>query len=168
MKAEHRHTEQFRDIFRTEKNRVYNFALRMLGDRDCAADVTQEVFVRLFEQLRESTRIDNPAAWLIVSARNLCLNFLRSARITRLLNDDDDPINEAIEPETDQARIVRRALADLDLAHREVLILREYERFSYEEIAGILDITTAAVRNRLYKARVALREKFLSLSIARN
>jgi RNA polymerase sigma-70 factor (ECF subfamily) len=168
VKAEHRHIEQFKDIFQTEKNRVYNCALRMLGDRDRAADVTQEVFIRLFEQLRESIRIDNPAAWLIVSARNLCLNVLRSARITRLLNDEDDSVDEAIESGADQARIVRKALADLDLAHREVLILREYERFSYEEIAGMLDITAAAVRNRLYKARVALREKFLSHSIARN
>ena len=168
MSEANRRQVLFQTIFEGHKNRVYNFALRMLNDPDQAGDVTQEVFVRLFEQLRNSHPIDNPTAWLIVSTRNLCLNLLRSSKITRLLNEEDDPIDDTTEPETDQARLVRRALKKLDIAHREIIILKEYEQLSYEEIASILDITTAAVRNRLYKARLALRETFLSLSIARN
>ena len=78
-------------VFQPHKDRVYNFALRMLDDPDRAADITQDVFIRLFEMLRDQRTIDSPPAWLIVSARNLCLNALRTSRITRLLNELDEP-----------------------------------------------------------------------------
>ena len=71
-------------------------------------------------------------------------------------------------PETDQTRLVRRALRELEFSDREVLVLREYERFSYDDISKMLNISIPAVRSRLYKARLALRGKFLSLSITRN
>ncbi len=163
-----RNSETFKSIFQTNKDRVYNFALRMLDDPDRAADITQDVFIRFFEMLRDQRTIDNPVAWLIVSARNLCLNALRTSRITRLLNDLDEPVTINSVPESDQTRLVRLALRELEVSDREILVLREYERFSYDDISKMLNISIPAVRSRLYKARLALRGKFLSLSITRN
>ncbi len=168
MSEADRNSETFKSIFQTNKDRVYNFALRMLDDPDRAADITQDVFIRFFEMLRDQRTIDNPVAWLIVSARNLCLNALRTSRITRLLNDLDEPVTINSVPESDQTRLVRLALRELEVSDREILVLREYERFSYDDISKMLNISIPAVRSRLYKARLALRGKFLSLSITRN
>ena len=168
MSEADRNSETFKSIFQTNKDRVYNFALRMLDVPDRAADITQDVFIRFFEMLRDQRTIDNPVAWLIVSARNLCLNALRTSRITRLLNDLDEPVTINSVPESDQTRLVRLALRELEVSDREILVLREYERFSYDDISKMLNISIPAVRSRLYKARLALRGKFLSLSITRN
>jgi RNA polymerase sigma-70 factor (ECF subfamily) len=66
-------------------------------------------------------------------------------------------------PEADPDRVlwVRRALAALDPTDREVLMLREYEQLSYDEIAGAIGVPTGTVRSRLFRARMALREKLV-------
>jgi len=159
--------EKFREIFSRYKNRTYDFALKMLGDRDAAGDVVQEVYLRLYQALESNHQFADVQNWLFILTRNLCLNIIRDSgkevSLDKLLTD------RQVDPDFADAglRKVKRAMAALEAKYREALILKEYQGFSYEEIAEVLGITVPAVRSLLYRARIRLKENFEKLSIKR-
>lgn len=159
--------EKFREIFDRHKNRTYDFALRMLGDRDAAGDITQEVFLRLYRAIDGNPEIGNMQNWLFILTRNLCLNEIRDSK--KEINIDSLDFVEAVEADfaRNDVRQIRKAMSALNAKYKEVLVLREYEGFTYSEIAGILGITVPAVRSLLYKARLMLKENFEKISIKR-
>jgi RNA polymerase sigma-70 factor (ECF subfamily) len=69
--------ERFTELFQTNKNTVYDYALKMLGKRDCAEDISQGAFIRLYNNLKRKTQINS---WLFIITRNLCLNKLRNTK----------------------------------------------------------------------------------------
>lgn len=159
----------FEVLFHGHKHSVYDFAVRMLGSRDAAADVVQEVFLRLHNTLSENhAGIEDVKAWLFIVNRNLCLKRIRARRsdlpleAAEQIPDDGDP---ALDPDR---RDLRKAMAGLDPRHREALLLREYSGFNYREMAQILEITEPAVKSLLYKARVELREVFMKCKAQRD
>lgn len=157
--------KRFGEIFCGHKDRVYNFALRMLGDRDAAGDITQEVFLRLYKAIDSNPAILNMQSWLFILTRNLCLNKIRDTKKEVSL---DTEMREALtDSGCDDSRIamVRRALMCLETRYREILVLKEYQGLSYNEIGDVLGLTAPAVRSLLYKARISLRENFEKLSI---
>ena len=159
--------EKFREIFSRYKNRTYDFALKMLGDRDAAGDVMQEVYLRLYQALESNRQFADVQNWLFILTRNLCLNVIRDSG--REVSLDKLVSDRQVDPEFADAglRKVKRAMAGLEPKYREALILKEYQGFSYEDIAGVLGITVPAVRSLLYKARIKLKENFEKLSIKR-
>ncbi|MEW5923605.1 MAG: RNA polymerase sigma factor [Candidatus Zixiibacteriota bacterium] len=157
--------ERFNEIFHRHKDQVYGFAVRMLEDRDIAGDITQEVFLRLYKSIDANPAITNMRSWLFILTRNLCLNKIRdSKRVVSLDTMDVENLSGA-ETEDSNRAILRKAMLCLETRYREVLILKEYQGFSYSEIGEILGLTVPAVRSLLYKARMMLREKFEQLSI---
>ncbi len=152
----------FREVFIRYKDRVYDFALKLTGDTDTAGDVTQEVFLRIYKQLTQGHRIEHPRRWLFISARNLCLNTMRNERHTTTLAEADFAAT-ADGPESPEVMLLRKALHQLDPNDREVLILKEYQGFTYREMAAILECTIPALRSRLYEARKRLRDIYSRL-----
>lgn len=148
---------EFTMIFKSQMNNVYGFACRMLNNRQMAEDITQESFLRLYKLLLDGHKIDKPHAWLIVTARNLCLNLIRDTH-NEVQLESLNPYsiqNENTDP--DVKRLLNNAIAQLDLRQREALILKEYEGFSYCEIANIMGTTIPGVRSILYRARLELK-----------
>lgn len=149
----------FVGIYNRYKNGVYAFCLKMLLDSDQAQDVMQDTFLRVYENRSRLLKTASFKSWLFTIARNQCLNSLRrSSRLVGLgdgsdsnLALSDTPISEM--EKNEQVRFVSRFLESLSPEYREVLILREYQNLSYEEIASVTRSSLSAVKSRLFKAR---------------
>jgi len=154
--------DSFSELFDRYKDRTYDFAVRMLGDRQAAGDVVQDVFLRLHRQRQDQNHIQNVEAWLFIVARNLCLNQLRNqSKLVSLDSLENSPAEATTDP---RQSALRQALASLDSPYREAIILKVYQGFSYQEIAGMLGKTTPAVRSILFKARCMLRDRITGKS----
>jgi RNA polymerase sigma-70 factor (ECF subfamily) len=150
------------------KERAYMVALGLVGNPDDAMDLSQEAFVRAFRGMRTFREGREFYPWFYAILRNMCFNFLRSARVTRETSleaaqeggfDVPDPRSDpaAAFERREIADIVFRELHRLEPVHREMLILRHYESLSYREMAEVLGCPVGTVMSRLYAARQALR-----------
>ena len=148
MNSSIEYKEKFVELFNANKNKVYNFALKMLKDKDTAEDITQETFIKLYNNLSNGSSISSPKNWLFIITRNLCLNELRDKKNKTAfdnIQNHDSPIFNNVDI---RYLRLRKALNNLDVKYREALVLKEYQGFSYNEIAQILNITVSAVRAR--------------------
>jgi RNA polymerase sigma-70 factor, ECF subfamily len=146
-------------LYNRYKSPVYAFCLKMLLDRDMAQDSMQEAFVRVYENRGRLLSSSSFKAWLFTIARNQCLNQLR--RVSRQVPLDDETeataylsdLPAARMEKSEEIELVNRFLTQLKPEYREVLILREYQNLTYEEIAAVTRSTLSAVKSRLFKAR---------------
>ena len=144
-------------LYNRYKGPVYAFCAKMLLDREAAEDVMQEAFVRVYENRQRLLSTGAFKAYLFAIARNQCLNGLRRARRHDPL-DAPPPAPEGATPfahllKAEQVEILNRFLAQLSPEYREVLVLREYQNLSYDEIAAVTRNTVSSVKSRLFKAR---------------
>lgn len=153
-----------------EKN-VYNLALRMVGNSEDAADMSQEAFIKAYNSLTSFRGDSKFSVWLYRIVSNVCLDYLRSRgrRQTVSLsaeNDDGEDVEIDIADETQSPErlldrrltrdAVRRGLAALPPEHRQILLLREIQGLSYDEIADALGIKAGTVKSRIFRARKKL------------
>ena len=150
-------------LYNRYKGPVYAFCAKMLLDRAAAQDVMQEAFVRVYENRQRLLNAGSFKAYLFTIARNQCLNTLRRAGRHTGLPDDAAPLTDTETPfahllKAEQIDLVNRFLAELSPEYREVLVLREYQNLSYDEIAAVTRNTVSSVKSRLFKARRKLGE----------
>jgi RNA polymerase sigma-70 factor (ECF subfamily) len=157
----------FEELVIAYQHRVFGVALRMLGSRGEAEEIAQETFLRAYRALPEFRGEARLGTWLYAIASRLCLNRLASPA-RRLARDDPDALTEAPSPEPDAVAAleraeldgaVREAIAALPEDRRIVVILRDLEGLSYEEIAEVLALEPGTVRSRLHRARMDLKAK---------
>lgn len=163
----------FEALFRRHKGRIFNFALRLTGNRADAEDVTSEVFGQLFHKKFQDDGRAQLTTWLFTVARNACLSRLRSAKrvvslwfrdstdggyVERDIPDDSAPPGAEL-GSREMAREVRRALLKLPIEQKEALILREYCQKDYAEIALILECSLEKVKVLIFRGRERLREE---------
>ena len=157
-------------VFGTEYlDGLYRYALVLTRNQADAEDLVQETFLRAiqaFSRLREDS---NVRAWLFTILRNLRLNALRKLRTgPHLIEDEADghildhlagsmPDAHKLLEEREDAKRVRSAIEELPSEFQEVIILREFEELSYEEIAEVLQCPVGTVMSRLSRARAKLR-----------
>jgi RNA polymerase sigma-70 factor (ECF subfamily) len=159
----------FREVVDRTHATVFRLACALVADRDEAADVTQETYVRAWSRRGE---LRDPAAalgWLGRIARNVAIDRRRSwwNRIRSPLADDGESAAPAeLRAGADEqliaaqeASTVRRAMRLLSEKHRVVLTLREVEDLSYGEIAELLELPVGTVESRLHRARAALAKR---------
>lgn len=160
------------------QDRVYNMALRMLGHREDALDVAQEIFVTIFRSLDRFEEKARFSTWLYRVTVNRCRDELRRRTtvkhtrphsLERLTHGDPErrsidppargasPLQGAVARETEE--LLAGAICELPEDAREVLVMRDVEGLSYEEIADVLEIPVGTVRSRLNRARTLLRER---------
>jgi RNA polymerase sigma-70 factor (ECF subfamily) len=148
----------FVSLYNQHKAGVYGFVYKMLMDRQAAQDVTQDTFIRVYEHRERLVATRAFKSWLYTIARNRCLNYLRKNGRLDPLGDSADELPGLRSPSadlerSDAIRFVNHVLARLSPEYREVLILREYQNLSYEDIAAVTRSTVSAVKSRLFKAR---------------
>ncbi len=160
----------FAELYNRHKDEIYTYCLRMMsGDRDKANDVFQEVFIRAFEKAAQFRDGTNVAGWLYMIARNMCLNTHRNTHPTERLDGMDASFasmastDRSLAPEYDEEqhflrRKIEEALARLPLEFREPFMLREFDGFSYREIAAMTSTTLGMTKVRIYRAKQRMRE----------
>ena len=150
---------------------VYAIAQRMTGNAEDAADMTQETFIKAYNSLSSFRGDSKFSVWLYRIANNVCLDFLRSRsrKPTVSLSTEDDDGEETQLDIADESQspelllenaltrdAVRRGLDSLPPDYRQILLLREIQGLSYEEIAAALGIESGTVKSRIFRARKRL------------
>lgn len=155
----------FSELVRSHQSAVYRYLLRMLGSRDDALDLAQDAFVRAWQALPQWQPEARFRTWLLRIAHNAALDALRRRRRVEFVALDDslEPEAPAAGPErqaqvTQQVRQLETSLGRLPPEHRDILLLREVEALSYEEIGQVLSLSEGTVKSRLARARAALIE----------
>ncbi|MDQ4081603.1 MAG: sigma-70 family RNA polymerase sigma factor, partial [Actinomycetota bacterium] len=150
----------FERLYRTYVRDVYSFALALLGNVQDAEDVTQTTFLNAYRALERGERVRNTRAWLLAVAHNLCRQRFRTAsRRPKQVELDPDLADSFGEEDAPSAQEIREALGKLAFNQRTVLVLRELEGLSYDEIAEAMGLSRSAVETLLFRARRALREQ---------
>ena len=175
-----RHDERaFNELVEVYSPRVYRLVARMLGRREDAEDMAQEVFVQVFKGIGHFRGDSKLGTWIYRVAINLCKN--RSKYLSRRHDDKQDaldavadhqPLHQAKGVTSGQINrpdqmvegmqieaIMRRCIAELDADFREALILRDVENLSYEEIIEITGVAEGTVKSRIHRARALLKQR---------
>jgi RNA polymerase sigma-70 factor (ECF subfamily) len=157
-KAQNGDERAFTLILRAYERPVYNYVLRMVGDRSLAEDLTQDIFLRVFQGLKGFSLRSRFTTWLFQVAKNRVLDELRSAerRPRHLVALEDAPPLESIDRPFEQIEAmdaVWRAIHALNPDLKTALLMRDVVGLSYNEIADALEITLATVKWRIFKAR---------------
>ncbi len=170
-------------VLEIHQQRLYNIVLRMVGDRDDAADITQETMLKIVQHIGDFKGHSQLSTWMIRIAMNLSVSFLRKQARQRTSSLDQPPAGwpepddgrpgtlgavlvDTREPQPDQ-RVQKQeaigqvlsALARLDESNRAVLVLRDIDGMDYQQIATVLAAPVGTVKSRLFRARLALRRE---------
>jgi RNA polymerase sigma-70 factor (ECF subfamily) len=145
--------EAFEELFARYRNPLCGFFRRRLGIAERADDLTQETFLAV---IRATSRYE-PRALYAIALKLLAAERRRQSKDAGADAGADAAAQPAVSESADAALWVRQALERLDPAEREILMLREFEQFSYQEIAELLRLPVNTVRSRLFRSRMALK-----------
>lgn len=167
----HKDTAAFEQLVKTHQDRVYDFCVRMMSDREEAFDLTQEIFVSVHQHITEFRQDARLSTWIFRIARNHCLNRIKYLRRRGRGRSDEygevqeQAINDAAgaPQKPDDAleasrlkALVRRAIDELDEDQRVLVVLRDIEGMSYEDIMEVTELAEGTVKSRLHRAREKL------------
>lgn len=156
---------KFAAAYEQSRDAVYGYLVYMTRDVSLAEDLSQEVFLRMFLHLGKFREESSVRTWALSIARNVFLTYAKRKRPVLLEEQDwepapdlnsNQPEEEALKKE--QAQEVRRCLMCLGEQERTVLLLRDFQELSYEEIAKIMGLKAEVVKSRIYRSRQKFRE----------
>ena len=162
MKTTNDHKIEFTIIFNRLKRRLFNYLLKMTSDRLTAEDISQNVFLKLFENFDKIKDKSKTDIWVFKTAKFEVFNFYRgkSVRVDQFGVEDSDALE--ISSDTDVLEVIElkdfkeKLEAEINILpfdQREVFVLKEFGGLSYEQISTILEINENLVRSRLHSAR---------------
>ena len=172
--------QAFDALVTTFSGRMFNLAYRMTGNREDAADLTQEIFVKLFRSIEKFAWRSSFSTWLYALAANTCRSGLRRLqRVSKVevvqLDASDaadetyrsrESVDEGPGPVEQVAKAevmgrVHKAIEALDEDFRMVIVLRDIQGLSYEEITAVLGCSMGTLKSRLARARLKVRDRLL-------
>lgn len=164
----------FVELVERYQHRVFAFCARMLGDRAEAEDIAQDVFLTVYKSAGDFRGDSAFSTWLFRIAKNQTLNRIkylerrgRSARrrevdgedrVARLVDEDVQSPDDVV-ADRQQAQMIQEAINELGEEHRAVVVLRDMEDMSYEEISDITGLPLGTVKSRIHRARSALAKR---------
>lgn len=177
LRAKKGDQDAFEQLVLDNQNKVYSLALRLTGDREEAADLAQEAFLKAWQSLPSFQGESSFATWIHRLTTNLCIDYLRRRNRRQgiesgpSLDDEEGNVPEPADWEGDPQRMlersevsraVARGLEQLPDHFRQPLVLRELSGLSYQEIGAALDLDLGTVKSRIARARLSLRKILLS------
>lgn len=157
------HDEAWRELVDRFGQKVFAIAYHFTLKREDAEELSQEIFLKLFENLHRYDGGFPLVAWILSVSRNLCIDryrrrkreksfrFVSDEAVTALLKSEDDPASMALKKE--RTRILFTALSDVPEDLAEILILRDLNGLAYDEIGKALELPEGTVKSRLFRAR---------------
>ena len=164
--------DKFLELVHEYKTQIYRHAFYLLRNREDAEDITQETFIKAWEN-RAKLRPKTVRSWLLKCAQNLCFNLLKRHKFQEPLTEGDDaeletllhkhtsrsnPLPDEIVIEQELKDSVHCAIRKLPPEMRSVIIMRELEGMSFKEIAEVLEQPEGTVKSTVFRARKKLRE----------
>lgn len=154
------------------RDKMFRFALRMLGNAEDARDTVQDALLRIWKQKEKLEGIENMEAWCMQVTKNLCLdrfkaNKIRLAAVRNIQQDGNTTTGTPYRQIEQKERMdsIRKMIDELPEKFKMTIQLRDVEGFSYKEIADILEMSMNEVKVNLFRARKALREKITKNNI---
>jgi RNA polymerase sigma-70 factor (ECF subfamily) len=149
-------------LYEKYKKSIFWYCFRLLRDEQAAEDATHDTFLKIRSGIHSLVNPESLRPWFFRIARNEVVQIIRKTRRNSHVDDDsvwedESPFEKYEQAETQE--LVRQSLDLLKTEYREVLILREFERLSYGEIAEVTGATESSVKSRIFKARKALLKK---------
>jgi len=163
----------FEELVVANQKNVYNLALKMTKNAEDALDISQEAFIKAYRNLQNFRGDSKFSVWLYRLTYNICIDFLRKKSKENVISLDYEDDSGTIAPieipdvkdlpedslvRKEVRRTIAQSIAELPQKHSEVLIMREVNSMSYEEIAETLLISVGTVKSRIARARVSLAE----------
>lgn len=171
----------FSELIESNGDRVFNLCFRLLGNREEAEDLAQDVFITVFKKIDTFQGDSKLSTWIYRIASNLSKNRIRylAARHDRSKAEFDEGVDASAAAAALTApaqvkspdahvegqqleSIMQASIAELEEDHRILIVLRDIEELSYEEICSITDLAEGTVKSRLHRARLALRKKMMT------
>ena len=169
--------EVFLDLVKQYQAQIYQHALYLLNNPDDAKDVTQETFIKAWNSNAE-LRLETVQSWLLKCANNLCIDLLRRRRFQvplttgnteeietlvhhqheDMASDSSNPSPEELYIRQERQQLIRQAIAQLPVHFRTVVIMREINELSFEEIAETLKQPVGTVKSNTFRAKKKLRD----------
>lgn len=158
--------EQFEQLAAEHERRVYAACFHMMGNREDALDCAQETMLRAFRAFESFRRDAQFSTWITKIAMNVCVDALRKRKDALSLDalreetgydvaDERKNVYAALE-EKERKRLLRKALSQIPADMRQMIVLRDMQGMSYDEIAEALDMPLGTVKSRLNRAREKL------------
>lgn len=161
-------------LVREHQGRVFGISYHYTGNREDARDLAQDIFVKIYERLDRCTEADLFLPWMIRVARNASIDYLRRKQARPPAGDIPAEEHRGLvfhgnNPEeasvtASRKRLFYRALQALTFLNREVILLKEVQGMSLEEVSSVVGVPLGTIKSRLHRARLELAEKVLSLT----
>lgn len=162
------------------KNRVFGMAYKFTNDYDETQDLAQEVFLKIYRQIKNFRGDSKLSTWIYRISVNTCLDWkkkkqrIKSINFSNMVNEenkdqtidikDDSPMPDEIILQDEDQKIVHDLIYQLSDKYKTVLIMYHFNEMSYEDIANSLNIPQRTVETRLYRARRMLKDKISKMS----
>src|SRR5579863_2152994 len=151
-------------LYEMHRTKVYNLSWRMLGSPQDAEDALQEVFLKVFDRIKNYRGDSAFSTWLYRMTTNHCLDLLRRRKIVAFLGFENAP---EVEDKKDSSKaidlglspLVEKTLSKLPEKQKACLLLREMEELSYEDIADALQLSLGSVKSNIHRAKAFLKEQ---------
>jgi RNA polymerase sigma-70 factor, ECF subfamily len=160
--------EAWNQMINSYSKSVYNIALNFFAERDVAQDVTQEIFIKIYHNLDKFREDRNFSSWVFTLSRNYCIDYWRKNKKYFLQTQELDEKIGSAKPTPEENSIneseiekLRKKITQLEPELRMILILRDIQDLSYQEIAKNFSIPEGTVKSRINRARLKLAQAFV-------
>ncbi|WP_334300592.1 RNA polymerase sigma factor [Alkaliphilus flagellatus] len=165
--------DSFEQLIAAHQKKAFNIAYRILGNLEDANDVTQEALIKAYRGIRNFNGKSSFSTWLYTIVNNACIDFIRKNRKTNVTYLDreyeteegsyklqvygNEETPEELFEKKEVQKLVHEAINKLSYEHRRIIVLRDIEQFSYQEISQILNCSEGTVKSRINRARSNLK-----------
>ncbi len=160
--------EEFEIVYENYKNTVYTYLYHLTYDHFLAEDISQDVFLKVYSGIKHFKGESSLKTWILKIARNTYINYVRKnnsdllpVEEVTIMDYTQDPEQHAIN--RDKGRLIIEALRGLPENYRTIIILRDQEGLSYDEIAKVMDFTLSNVKITLFRARQKFKQIYSEL-----
>ncbi|NLK87885.1 MAG: sigma-70 family RNA polymerase sigma factor [Clostridiaceae bacterium] len=159
--------EYFEELVTRYKKLIFSVVYNMINDKEEISDISQEVFIRIYKALDRYNPEYKFSTWAVRITTNLCLDIHRKKRVNSQPIEEIEDFSDGVDtPETcylqkERSERIRRAIQSLPEKYRTPIILFHQNGLSYEEMTKVLGEPMTIIKNRLYRARLMLREALM-------